>query len=408
MNSHKYKQRILTSETKYLRNKDMTHLFTDKKASPLVLMQLSAVEYERYKPNCIHVTGGYHETQKSKRDRVTRYSSIEYGSNVKRSRRNMSVDSEGKCKFNEINLSEMKGNMVMITTNTHEAIRLNKDAMFVDTFSKGNSIASGIVVLCIVVFDKKKDELMEEWDQIHHDKLRSCRNNIVVNGKSNHFNSTGYGYSFGNKGFYGMINNSSVSTYAHKKYKNTEKMEDSIFLSRIIDNMTAIEVNYAVTTMKQVLPNIVNLISPVLDVAYNLQYSIGDINLQKVSGTSDGVWHKQVSINATTSQFHTEKDVTYTMVSVPRQKTKGKTCDMRKDTVFLFQFNKKHNIGILMKQKISFVFSADMLTHRQSCDQVYACDKRGNTTQPFFNVLCYGNERLYNHIRKSLGRMNLK
>ena len=96
------------------------------------------------------------------------------------------------------------------------------------------------------------------------------------------------------------------------------------------------------------------------------------------------------------------------MVSVPRQKIKVKTRDMRKDTVFLFQFNKKHNIGIRMKQKISFVFSADMLTHRQSCDQVYACDKSGNTTHPFFNILCYVNERLYNHIRKSLGRINLK
>ena len=68
----------------------------------------------------------------------------------------MPVGSEGICKFNEINLSEIKGNMVMITTNTHEVIRLNKDAMFVDTSSKGNSTASGIAVLCIVVFDKKR------------------------------------------------------------------------------------------------------------------------------------------------------------------------------------------------------------------------------------------------------------
>ena len=56
---------------------------------------------------------------------------------------------------------------------------------------------------------------MEEWDHIRNDKLRSCWNNIVVKGKSDHFNSTGYGYSFDNKGFYEMINNSSVSTYTH-------------------------------------------------------------------------------------------------------------------------------------------------------------------------------------------------
>lgn len=91
---------------------------------------------------------------------------------------------------------------------------------------------------------------MEEWDQIHHDKLRSCQNNIVAKGKQNHFNSNGYEYSFGNKGLYGMMNNSLVSTYADKKYTNKEKMEDLIFLSQIIDNMTAIEVNYTVATIQ--------------------------------------------------------------------------------------------------------------------------------------------------------------
>ena len=63
---------------KCLQHKNIAQLFTNKKASPLVLMQLSAVEYKRYKPNCIHVTGGYHEIQKIKRDRVTYYSEIQY------------------------------------------------------------------------------------------------------------------------------------------------------------------------------------------------------------------------------------------------------------------------------------------------------------------------------------------
>ena len=47
----------------------------------------------------------------------------------------------------EINLLEMKGNMVMITTDMHEVLRLNKDTMFLDKSAKGNSIASGTVVL---------------------------------------------------------------------------------------------------------------------------------------------------------------------------------------------------------------------------------------------------------------------
>ena len=97
-------------------------------------------------------------------------------------------------------------------------------------------------------------------------------------------------------------------------------MEDSIFVYRIIDNTTDVEVNYAVDTMKRMSPNIKNLVSPVLDVAYDVQFSVGGINRQKISGTDDGVWHNQISVNATTAQFYTEKYVTYTMVSVPRQK----------------------------------------------------------------------------------------
>ena len=81
---------------------------------------------------------------------------------------------------------------------------------------------------------------------------------------------------------------------------------------------------------------------------------------------------------------------------------------MRKDTIFWLQFNKKHDIGIGMELKISFAFSADMLTHHQSCNQEYTSDINGNPSQPFFNVLCYGNQRLCNHLCKSFGRINLK
>lgn len=73
-------------------------------------------------------------------------------------------------------------------------------------------------------------------------------------------------------------------------------MEESVCVSCTIDNMTAIEVKYPVNVMKLVLPNITKLISPVLEVAYNTQYSLGDITLKKVCGSNNGVWHKQISI----------------------------------------------------------------------------------------------------------------
>ena len=86
------------------------------------------------------------------------------------------------------------------------------------------------------------------------------------------------------------------------------------------------------------------------------------------------------------------------MVSVQQQKTKSETCDKRKDIIFLL--NKKHNIAICMKQNISFIFPAEILTYIQSCEEKYASHQKENPAQPFFNILCYGNERLYNIIRK--------
>ena len=68
----------------------MAHLYTNDKVSLLVLMQLSAVEYEHYKVNIIHITGIYHKTQKSQRDRVTHYSEINYGTNVRHSKKSES------------------------------------------------------------------------------------------------------------------------------------------------------------------------------------------------------------------------------------------------------------------------------------------------------------------------------
>lgn len=57
-------------------------------------------------------------------------------------------------------------------------------------------------------------------------------------------------------------------------------MEELVFLYCTMDNMTDIEGNYIVCTTYQVLPNIIKLTSPVLEVVYNIQYSLGDINLK--------------------------------------------------------------------------------------------------------------------------------
>ena len=45
-----------------------------------------------------------------------------------------------------------------------------------------------------------------------------------------------------------------------------------------------------------------------------------------------------------------------------------------------------------------------MLTHRQFSEDGYENEEYRNGVSNFYNVACYGNQRLYNHLRKSFRR----
>ena len=75
-----------------------------------------------------------------------------------------------------------------------------------------------------------------------------------------------------------------------------------------------------------------------------------------------------------------------------------------KDTIFLFKINDEKTIGFKMFQKATFIFNGTMLTHRQFCEDGYESDEYQKYVGHFYNVACYGNQRLYNHLRKSFRR----
>ena len=49
-----------------------------------------------------------------------------------------------------------------------------------------------------------------------------------------------------------------------------------------------------------------NIIAPLIQTAHDLQKKYGDVNLQKVLTTENGIWHSEVCVNAITKLFHTE------------------------------------------------------------------------------------------------------
>ena len=169
--------------------------------------------------------------------------------------------------------------------------------------------------------------------------------------------------------------------------------------------MCATEVIRAVNGFKITLPQIHKLISPIIDSSFELQKKIGSINLKEVETSKVGLWQSETCVNALTKFFHAERDVTYTLISVPPQlKHVDGYVDWR-DTYFLLQINDETVISFKMNNKVSFLFSGTMITHRQHCKDGYDSLKEREGKLPFFNVACYGIERLYRHIKSSFSRV---
>ena len=196
---------------------------------------------------------------------------------------------------------------------------------------------------------------------------------------------------------------SSVNKYTNKKSSNpqTQKKIDDTALK--IETICATEVRKSVEGISSVLSQTRNIIAPILQVAYDMQREYGNINFNKVLTSDDGLWHSEVCMNAITCIFHTEKDPTYTLISVPLQEQDPKK-DENDNTYFLFQINPGTIYALKMSENICFLFHGGLLTHRQFSQDGYEDKKVRDSKATFFNIPCYGNERLYKHIKMSFKR----
>ena len=99
-----------------------------------------------------------------------------------------------------------------------------------------------------------------------------------------------------------------------------------------------------------------------------------------------------LNVDASTRVFHTERDCSYILISVPLQEnSESKRYD------FQYKVNSKFQIGICMVPGVSFTYSAYLLTHRQ-----HRYD--GNN---FFSIAAYANAKLYSSAKQSIIR-NIK
>ena len=101
----------------------------------------------------------------------------------------------------------------------------------------------------------------------------------------------------------------------------------------------------------------------------------------------------KLNSNASTEHKHTECDITYTLIGVPRQSHEP-------DVKFCFQILPSKELIIKMDVGTTFIFSAYILTHHQVCSKFI---KNGN-----LNVSAYSPRRVSDCFYQTFLRLNKK
>ena len=136
--------------------------------------------------------------------------------------------------------------------------------------------------------------------------IGKTKDNIMKKGKANHHNSQGKYYSFGNKGAFKLIGNSSVGQYTQKEVKAKRNMDVLIGVADKAEKLCACHIYESVEAIGKVVRNISKLLSPLINVAFQMQSKLRSVNFQEVATTPSGMWQSSVCINARTARYHTE------------------------------------------------------------------------------------------------------
>ena len=386
--------------------------------TPLILVEPSVREWKQYKPYSIHFSGAsIYNTSENKAERYNNisYDTYEFGTHLQKYKDDhmkekleciSNVDDE-KLMIDELLIDRMRKMRLFLTTTKEDALKINPNALFVTTSNKLSCSThrhkpSGVVIIAVC---QKTDEKSHCWTEDIQKKLRFSKPNIVNNKKTAHFDSQGYIASFGNKGFYGMVDDSSsVNQYANKQSTNKQTQKKIDDTATELEMLCALQVNAGVSLLNRVLSQTSDIIAPLLKVGFDLQVEHGDINFQEVATSQDGLWHSEICENAITKIFHTERDPTYTLICTPEQSCGNANTEERKHTTFLFKVNQSVTFGLRMVNSLSFMFHGLMISHKQHCDDGYEDKETRDKKEKFYNIACYGNERLYRHIKKSFYR----
>ena len=402
-NAYSVKRKTISNyNTNVIHNNVLRDLENKEKGTPHTVIELSGRQWTRISNNSI-VCEGLSDEITDKKHPVVSYDKVTIGSNISTIRRKfISNKKRLQCKIPL--LSRIKGSFLAIVGKKDDILATNNKVLVVDGSSQelGNNEnnkgykASGMVLLCLVTLKKDRNETGYTWGKREATFLKSCKSNIMT-GRSHHFSSTGNYYSYGNRDNFGRVHNSTITQYVSKKYASIDKTKVAKENAEIMEDLSTQELAMGIKYLSAIIPNVKKYIAPTLNAIHRLQDDIGDININEVQGTKSELWTTSICDTCQTTNFHTENDCTYTVVTVPKQE-KNSTCNPEYN--FLFDLKMGQTIGIKMEHGVTCMYTGRYLMHRQCLNESAESD---NDT--FLNFASYGNERLYNHHKSSVSQV---
>ena len=356
-----------------------------------VMIELTHMDYQRVKKNCIFLSGLTCRSEKDKEKKQTRHTTIYSNATIGENIKFKEVTTNDNIKIHKINLDATKYNYACAIIDKKDILqcKYGKQVVFLPSSVRWTTL-SGMIIL---IFMQLGCETGTKWtrDDVLH--LQKCKQSVVGNKNHPHFGAKGEYFSFGLSSVYKIDNNSSVGTYSSKQYSSYRTQSKVITFSKQIEDKLKSTISSCFKSTSSIFHMGCNWTSASIDAAYELQNDYGDININASDFLKLGTPQLQICINATTNEYHTEFDQSFTLIGVPRQEGKcgGKY-------YFSFLINDHFEIKIPMKIGVNFMFSALFLTHRQETNQK-------DLPEHFINFASFLNKKLFSHIRKSFHRV---
>ena len=353
-------------------------------ASPHPLYIIPEALYDKWKDNCIVVSKmkrSMGSTSSYTDGGITSFDMVSYGKNIKFELTREDCTKEGKKQ--SVTIEAFVNNFILIVCPVDEKCLVqDENIMYVPK----DMINGQMILLSCCIDDITSLVDCSEtpvWDNVLNleDLRKGKKSTIKTNDPNHHYGSNGECFSFGLRNSYEKLTEGGISICNYSGDDSEHMCQYNKYLQDVFKNVFSAFDKVILGISKTLNMNCTSMI----------QLSRSNINMstllrKEVDKDMNYLLTANINVNATTRDFHCERDTTYTTICVPKQSLSSAFI------LFEFQLNAEHILRMRFSSDSCFTYSAYCLSHRQQYAHGPTC----------MNVSTYSSKRLYCHYRVSL------